>query len=61
MSEKSSQPTVDQPKHSPVNTWLRVVKEQVEAINFGSVENTVHDSKVVQVQRTEKLRLDPTR
>lgn len=61
MSEESSQPTGDQPKHSPVNTWLRVVRERVEAIRFGSVELTVHDSKVVQVQRTEKFRLDPTR
>ena len=61
MSEESPQPTLEHPKHSPVNTWLRVVKEHVEAISFGSVEITVHDSKVVQVQRTEKLRLDPTR
>ena len=60
MSEESSQTPVDHHRQTPTNTWLRVVKEQVETASFGSVEITVHDSKVVQVQRTEKLRLDRT-
>lgn len=61
MSEKASQQPVGLSKNRQANTWLQVVQEQVEAVSFGSVEITVHDSKVVQVQRTEKLRLDRTR
>ncbi len=38
--------------------WLRLVQGQVEAVRFGVVQIVVHDSRVVQVERTEKLRLD---
>ncbi|NOT13473.1 MAG: YezD family protein [Methylococcaceae bacterium] len=30
----------------------------LQGIRFGSVEITIHDSKVVQVERKEKLRFD---
>ena len=39
-------------------TWLKLVREQVEALKFGTVQITVHDSRVTQVERLEKLRLD---
>jgi hypothetical protein len=38
--------------------WVRLVRGQVEAIRFGVVQIIVHDSRVVQIERTEKLRLD---
>ena len=38
--------------------WLQVVQEQVGAIRFGVVQITIHESRVVQVERTEKVRLD---
>ena len=39
-------------------SWVRLVKGQVEAMRFGVVQIVVHDSHVVQIERTEKLRLD---
>jgi hypothetical protein len=38
--------------------WLVVVRSQVESLRFGTVQITVHDSKVVQIERNEKTRLD---
>lgn len=39
-------------------TWLETVRKQVAALRFGLVQIVVHDSQVVQIERTEKLRLD---
>ena len=39
-------------------SWVRLVQGQVEALRFGVVQIVVHDSRVVQIERTEKLRLD---
>ena len=38
--------------------WLALVAEQVGQLRFGVVQITVHDSRVVQIERTEKVRLD---
>ena len=37
--------------------WLDLVHEQVASMRFGTVLITVHEARVVQVERTEKLRL----
>jgi hypothetical protein len=37
-------------------SWVRLVQGQVEAMRFGVVQIVVHDSRVVQIERTEKLR-----
>jgi hypothetical protein len=39
-------------------SWLNVVQTQVESLRFGVVQIVVHDSRVVQIERTEKVRLD---
>ena len=39
-------------------SWLEIVRAQVGSLRFGTVQITVHDSRVVQVERLEKLRLD---
>ena len=38
--------------------WLHLVRKQVGPLEFGTVQITVHDSHVVQVERVEKLRFD---
>jgi len=38
--------------------WLAVVQEQIGALRFGVVQIVVHDGRVVQIERTEKVRLD---
>ncbi len=37
--------------------WMEVVAEQVGNLRFGVVQIVVHDSRVVQIERTEKVRL----
>jgi hypothetical protein len=38
--------------------WLELVHQQVSSLKFGTVQITVHDSRVTQVERLEKVRLD---
>lgn len=38
--------------------WIRLVTDQVTSLRYGVVQIVVHDSRVVQVERTEKVRLD---
>jgi hypothetical protein len=40
-------------------SWLEIVRRQVGTLQFGVVQIIVHESKVVQVERTEKVRLAP--
>jgi hypothetical protein len=37
----------------------RAILDAVRSVRYGSVEVVIHDSRVVQVTRTEKIRLDP--
>jgi len=52
MHDSSHQP--DEPAQ-----WLDLVAEQVGKLRFGVVQIVVHDSRVVQIERTEKVRLAP--
>jgi hypothetical protein len=36
----------------------QAIRQALKGIRFGSVEIIIHDSKVVQIERREKLRLD---
>jgi hypothetical protein len=40
--------------------WVRLVKNSVQALQFGVVQIVVHNAKVVQIEKTEKVRLDQT-
>ncbi len=41
--------------------WLKIVEQQVKALRFGSVSITVHESRVVQVETSVRVRFDKTR
>ena len=41
--------------------WLRILQQQVAGIRFGTVQLTVHNGEVVQIERTEKTRIENTR
>lgn len=49
-------PTVVEPL--PVAPWLSTVTDSVKSIRYGVVQIVVHDSRVVQVERTERTRFD---
>jgi hypothetical protein len=38
--------------------WMALVKQQVEALRFGVVQIVIHDARVTQVEKTERVRLD---
>ncbi len=40
--------------------WLELVTQQVSSLRFGVVEIVVHDGRVIQIEKTERLRLDKT-
>lgn len=37
----------------------REVLRAIRAVRYGAVEVTIHESRIVQVERTEKVRLPP--
>jgi len=41
----------------PGDFWLDIVARQVATLRFGVVQIVVHESRVVQIERTEKVRL----
>ena len=40
--------------------WLQIVQQQVGSLRFGLVQIVVHENRVVQIERTEKVRLERT-
>jgi hypothetical protein len=38
--------------------WMELVREKVRTLRFGVVQIVVHDSKVTQIERTERTRLN---
>ena len=45
---------IDETDSQLTNTILRAIRE----IRYGSVEIIIHDSRVVQIERKEKIRMD---
>ncbi|HAB16943.1 MAG TPA: YezD family protein [Verrucomicrobiota bacterium] len=43
---------------SALPSWLDAVREQVNSLRFGQVQIVVHESRVVQIERIEKIRLE---
>lgn len=39
--------------------WIKVVQDQVRSLRFGVVQIVVHESRVVHIERTEKIRFTP--
>ncbi len=49
--------TIASKTHDEASGWQALVAEQVRQLRFGVVQIVVHDSRVVQIERTEKVRL----
>ncbi|HVU07374.1 MAG TPA: YezD family protein [Verrucomicrobiae bacterium] len=41
--------------------WVEVVRQQVESLRYGVVQIVVHDSRVTQIEKTERVRLEKPR
>lgn len=55
MKERETEVIVEQSLIRPVE---QAITQALRDLRFGSVEIIVHDSKVVQIERREKMRLD---
>ena len=44
--------------HDESPEWLSIVREKVETLRFGVVQIIIHDSKVTQIERTERTRIE---
>ena len=44
-------------KKQPSADWLELVRQNVESLRFGAVLIKVYKSKVIEIERTEKTRL----
>jgi len=53
-TDNATKPTVPAKQEA----WIETVRTQVESLRFGVVQIVVHDAQVVQIERTEKVRLD---
>ena len=40
------------------DSWVELVRRQVGSLNFGVVQIVVHGARVVQIERTERVRLE---
>jgi hypothetical protein len=38
--------------------WLEIVAQNVKSLRYGVVEIIVQDSRVIQIEKTERVRLD---
>jgi hypothetical protein len=38
--------------------WLELVVQHVKSLRYGVVEIVVHDSRVIQIEKTERVRLE---
>jgi hypothetical protein len=46
------------PNQQEPSDWMDLVREKVRTLRFGVVQIIVHDSKVTQIERTERTRLN---
>jgi hypothetical protein len=42
------------------HNWIEVIKEKLGGLQFGQILITVHEGRPVQIERTEKTRLEPS-
>lgn len=62
-STGSPRAATDDPKlaQDDSEAWLALVAEKVKTMRFGIVQITVHESRIVQVERTERTRFEAPR
>ncbi|TAG09885.1 MAG: DUF2292 domain-containing protein [Verrucomicrobia bacterium] len=43
--------------HDEQQAWIETVRRKVQAVRFGSIQITIHDGRVTQIESTEKMRI----
>ena len=57
---KTTESSVECDTQNTRERWVEAVRGQVESLRYGVVQIVVHDSGVVQIEKTEKIRFDQT-
>jgi len=61
MAAESSPGKTERPK-APKPTgqidWIESIRQQVASLRFGVIQIVVHEGRVVQIDRTEKIRVE---
>ena len=55
VEDRNSEPVGEVSTAAP---WLAVVADKAKTMRYGVIQIVVHDSKVVQIERTERTRFD---
>lgn len=50
---------INVPKATSLAEQLAIVREKVDALAFGTVQLIVRDGRIVEIQSTERTRIDP--
>jgi hypothetical protein len=56
--QKDIEQSDGQERETDLPEWLELVRRQVSSLKFGTVQIIVHDARVTQVERVERVRLD---
>lgn len=57
---KTTEQTAQQAGQQAADNWIEAVRAQVNSLRFGQVQIVVHDARVVQIEKTEKIRFEKT-
>ena len=57
---KTTEQLVQPEERPPHESWIEAVRAQVNSLRFGMVQIVVHDARVVQIEKTEKIGFDKT-
>jgi hypothetical protein len=49
------------PTEKPLSDIEKQILKTIENIKYGSVEVLIHDSRIVQIEKSEKIRFDTSR
>jgi hypothetical protein len=51
-------PKSKDPAHDTDARWFNIVRQHVQSLQYGVVQIVVHDGRVMQIERTERMRLE---
>ncbi|HYE31123.1 MAG TPA: YezD family protein [Methylomirabilota bacterium] len=55
---RATNPPAPVEPNSEFTDWIKIVKQSLSGLQFGVVQIVVHGGRIVQIEKTEKLRVD---
>ncbi len=57
-SSSEKQARTEPPKPTAQADWFESIRQQVTSLRYGVIQIVVHEGRVVQIDRTEKIRVE---